>query len=98
MNIVVRHAEPEDYRELQRIYSGRRAVAGTLQLPLQSEEKLRKRLSEMPEGTHHLVACVDGRWSESWVWACLPTRARGIRAISGWLYTTTGRARASGRR
>ena len=60
MNIVVRHAEPEDYRELQRIYSGRRAVAGTLQLPLQSEEKLRKRLSEMPEGTHHLVACVDG--------------------------------------
>jgi putative acetyltransferase len=60
VNIVVRHAEPEDYRELQRIYSGRRAVAGTLQLPLQSEEKLRKRLSEMPEGTHHLVACVDG--------------------------------------
>ena len=60
MNIVVRHAEPEDYRELQRIYSGRRAVAGTLQLPLQSEEKLRKRLSKMPEGTHHLVACVDG--------------------------------------
>jgi L-phenylalanine/L-methionine N-acetyltransferase len=60
VNIVVRHAEPEDYRGLQRIYSGRRAVAGTLQLPLQSEEKLRKRLSEMPEGTHHLVACVDG--------------------------------------
>ena len=60
MNIVVRHAEPEDYRDLQRIYSGRRAVAGTLQLPLQSEEKLRKRLSKMPEGTHHLVACVDG--------------------------------------
>jgi len=60
VNIVVRHAEPEDYRELQRIYSGRRAVAGTLQLPLQSEEKLRNRLSEMPEGTHHLVACVDG--------------------------------------
>jgi putative acetyltransferase len=60
VNIVVRHAEPEDYRDLQRIYSGRRAVAGTLQLPLQSEEKLRKRLSKMPEGTHHLVACVDG--------------------------------------
>ena len=60
MNIVVRHAGPEDYRDLQRIYSRRRAVAGTLQLPLQSEEKLRKRLSEMPEGTHHLVACVDG--------------------------------------
>jgi hypothetical protein len=60
VNIVVRHAEPEDYRDLQRIYSGCRAVAGTLQLPLQSEEKLRKRLSKMPEGTHHLVACVDG--------------------------------------
>ena len=65
MNIVVRHAEPEDYRELQRIYSGRRAVAGTLQLPLQSEEKLRKRLSEMPEGRTTWWPAWTGRWSES---------------------------------
>ena len=37
-----------------------RAVAGTLQLPLQSAEYVRKRFSGSPEGLYHLVACVEG--------------------------------------
>ena len=60
MDIVIRHAEPSDYEALHRLFSGPRAIEGTLQLPLQSLEKRRAWLSEMPEGFHHLVACVEG--------------------------------------
>ncbi len=38
MEISVRHAEPEDYEALHRIFSGPVAVAGTLQLPLPARE------------------------------------------------------------
>ena len=34
MDITVRHSEPEDYKALHRIFSGPRAIAGTLQMPL----------------------------------------------------------------
>lgn len=57
--ITVRHAEPDDYEALHRIFLGPKAVAGTLQLPLPSAEKWRKRLSEPREGSYSLVACVD---------------------------------------
>ncbi|MBA3616860.1 MAG: GNAT family N-acetyltransferase [Rubrobacteraceae bacterium] len=60
MNITVRHLEPEDYKALHRIFSGPRAMAGTLQMPFPSEESWRERLSEPPEGLYSLVACVDG--------------------------------------
>ena len=60
MEIEVRRAEPEDYEALRRIFSGPRAVAGTLQLPLPSAEMWRKRLSELRKGEYSLVACVDG--------------------------------------
>lgn len=60
MDITVRHAEPEDYEALQRVMSGPRAAAGTLQLPLQSAEAWRKRLAEPPDGLFLLVACVEG--------------------------------------
>jgi putative acetyltransferase len=60
MDIVIRHAEPDDYEALHRIFSGSRAIEGTLQLPLPSAEMWRKRLSEKPEGIYALVACVDG--------------------------------------
>ncbi len=60
MNITIRHTEPADAEAIHRVLSGPRAVRGTLQLPLQSAEKRRKWLSEMPEGSHSLVACVDG--------------------------------------
>ena len=56
----VRHAEPDDAEAIHRILWGPRATAGTLQLPLQSVEGVRKRFfSETREGLYHLVACVD---------------------------------------
>ena len=61
MEITVRHAEPDDTEAIHRILSGPRAIAGTLQLPLQSVEGVRKRFSETPEGLCHLVACVEGK-------------------------------------
>jgi L-phenylalanine/L-methionine N-acetyltransferase len=58
--VSIRHAEPEDYEAIHRILSSPRATAGTLQLPLQSLEGVRKRFfSETREGLYHLVACVD---------------------------------------
>jgi L-phenylalanine/L-methionine N-acetyltransferase len=61
MEITVRHSEPEDYRALHCIFSGPRAVAGTLQMPFPSAEMWRERLSELPEGLYSLVACVEGK-------------------------------------
>ena len=60
MDIAVRHSEPDDYRALHRIFSGPRAIAGTLQLPFPRAEMWRERLSEPPEGLYSLVACVEG--------------------------------------
>ncbi|HEX2741669.1 MAG TPA: GNAT family N-acetyltransferase, partial [Rubrobacter sp.] len=60
MDITVRRAEPGDYEALHRIISDPKAIAGTMQLPLPSAEKWRKRLSEPSEDQHSLVACVDG--------------------------------------
>jgi putative acetyltransferase len=57
--VIVRRAEPGDYEALQRIFSGPRAIAGTLQLPFPSAEMWRKRLTEPPEGLFSLVACVE---------------------------------------
>jgi L-phenylalanine/L-methionine N-acetyltransferase len=59
MDVTVRHTEPGDYEALQRIFSGPRVIAGTLQLPLPSAGMWRRRLSEPPEGMFSLVACVD---------------------------------------
>ena len=59
MNLTIRHAEPDDYRAVQKVFAGPKAVAGTLQLPFPSSELWRKRLSEPPENMHQLVACVD---------------------------------------
>ncbi len=59
MEITVRHAEPEDYEALHRIFSGPKAIAGTLQLPFPSAEMWRKRLAEPPDDLHSLVACAE---------------------------------------
>ena len=56
---TVRRAEPDDYQALHRIFSGPKAILGTLQLPFPSAEAWRKRLSEPPEGTFSLVACAE---------------------------------------
>jgi putative acetyltransferase len=59
-HVIVRRTEPGDYDALQRIFSGPRAVAGTMQMPLPSVEMWRRRLAEPPEGLFSLVACADG--------------------------------------
>ena len=60
MEIIVRRAEPDDYKGLHRIFSAPRVIAGTLQMPFPSAETWRERLAEPPEGLYSLVACVDG--------------------------------------
>lgn len=60
MEIEIRHAEPDDYEALHRVFRGPKAIAGTLQLPFPPAETWRKRLSEPGEGSFSLVACVDG--------------------------------------
>lgn len=59
VSFTVRRAEPEDYKAILLIYSGPKAIWGTLQLPFPSAEMWRKRIAEPPDGTFSLVACVD---------------------------------------
>jgi L-phenylalanine/L-methionine N-acetyltransferase len=74
--VIVRHAEPDDYQALHRIFSGPKAIAGTMQLPLPSAEAWRKRLVELPEGLFSLVACVDDEVVGSLGLETSPTRWR----------------------
>lgn len=60
MNITIRHIEPGDAEAIVKIFSGPKAIWGTLQIPYPSVEMWRKRLAEPPEGMYGLVACVDG--------------------------------------
>ena len=59
MTITIRHARPDDYEAVHRIFSGRQAVWGTLQLPFPSTELWRKRLAEPAEGRYMLLACAE---------------------------------------
>ena len=59
--ILIRHAEPDDYVAVHAIYSGPKAFAGTLQLPYPSLEMWRRRLAETAAGRYNLVAVVEGR-------------------------------------
>ena len=56
-NFVIRRAEPEDFRELQRIHELPRASWGTLQLPYPSAQNWRKRLEKQVGDHYALVAC-----------------------------------------
>ncbi len=76
MEIVIRHAEPDDYEAIHRIFSGPRVIEGTLQLPLPSAEMWRKRISEKPESLYALVACVDGEVVGDLTLETYPTRWR----------------------
>jgi putative acetyltransferase len=55
--LTVRRAEPSDYEAMQQIFSGPKAIWGTLQLPFPSVDIWRKRLAEPPEGFFLLAAC-----------------------------------------
>ena len=57
---LIRHATSADLDAVVRIFSGPRAVRGTLQLPYPSPETWRRRLSEPERGIVSLLACVDG--------------------------------------
>ena len=58
--IHIRAAEPTDAEALYDIFSGPRAVAGTLQLPWMSLESRRARLTAAPD-RHGIVATIEGR-------------------------------------
>lgn len=58
MPIIIRRAEVTDAEAVKRIYSGPRAVWGTLQIPFVSIEQMRQRLAPA-EGVYHLLACAD---------------------------------------
>ncbi|OYT92071.1 MAG: GNAT family N-acetyltransferase [Burkholderiales bacterium PBB3] len=60
MNLVIRHAEPDDYLGVARIYEYPLAAAGTFQIPLQSTEVWKKRLAGMGPLDRVLVAVADG--------------------------------------
>ena len=60
MNLVIRHAEPDDYSALARIYSYPLAAGGTLQVPVQSAEVWKARLSNIAPLDRILVAVADG--------------------------------------
>lgn len=57
---VVRHAILADLDAVVRIFTGPRAVRGTLQLPYPSPEVWRERLAEPERGVISLVACAEG--------------------------------------
>lgn len=56
-NFVIRRAEPEDFRDLQRIHEQPRAIWGTLQMPYPSAQTWRQRLEQAVGGHYTLVAC-----------------------------------------
>ncbi len=56
-DLKIRRGEPDDYVAVARIFTGPRALAGTLQMPYSSPEVWRTRLEG--EGLYHLVACMD---------------------------------------
>ena len=55
--LKIRHAVPDDYSGVARIFEGPQVIWGTLQTPYPSPEIWRKRLSEVEEGLSLLVAC-----------------------------------------
>lgn len=61
MTIKIRAAEPEDYEAIREVMSQPLAQKYTLQLPFASLDMWKKRLANMAEGDHSLVAEIDGK-------------------------------------
>lgn len=60
IEFTLRRAEPTDVEAIHQIFTGPKAIWGTLQLPFPSLDRWRKRLAEPPEGSFNLLACVQG--------------------------------------
>jgi L-phenylalanine/L-methionine N-acetyltransferase len=76
MTFTIRRAEPTDYEAVQQVFSGPKAIWGTLQSPFSSVEQWRKRLAEPPEGLVSLVACVESEVVGQLSLQTFPTRPR----------------------
>ena len=59
--IEIRHVEPEDYRQLQQLYSQEQVYSDTLQLPYPAAGLWQKRIADIQPGTYNLVACFGER-------------------------------------
>jgi putative acetyltransferase len=59
--IRVRAMNDVDWRDLHEIWTHPLVCRGTLQVPLQSEDEVRKKVENPPEGMVRLVAEVDGK-------------------------------------
>lgn len=60
MELLIRHAEPNDLEAIRALYAEPSVVAGTLQVPFPSLELWRKRLSDLEPDARILVAVADG--------------------------------------
>jgi len=60
MEMEIRHAEPEDAEALQAIHADEALYANTLQLPMPPKTVWRKRLADIPDNMHVLVAEIEG--------------------------------------
>jgi putative acetyltransferase len=61
IEIRVRAMRAADWRDLYEIWTDPRVCWGTLQMPFQSEDDVKKKVETPPEGMYRLVAEVDGR-------------------------------------
>ncbi|MGI4858068.1 MAG: GNAT family N-acetyltransferase [Janthinobacterium lividum] len=59
-DILIRHSKSTDVDAITKIYEGREAYSGTLQLPFPSGATWEKRIGTVPQGSHSLVAELDG--------------------------------------
>ena len=60
MELLIRHAEPNDLEAIRALYAEPNVVSGTLQVPFPSLELWRKRLSDLEPDARVLVAVADG--------------------------------------
>ncbi|BAJ00786.1 GNAT family N-acetyltransferase [Shewanella violacea] len=58
--IEIRHSDTDDIIAIKNIYAQPSCYSGTLQHPFPSLQRWQKRLSELPENFHSLVAIIDG--------------------------------------
>ena len=59
--IRIRAMRADDWRDLHEIWTYPKVCWGTLQLPFQSEDEVRKKVENPPEGLYRLVAEVEGK-------------------------------------